>query len=164
MKPYDVNLIADYIILRLDEDEGMSLSNVKLQKLLYYLQAWSLGIHKKRFLNCDFEAWVHGPVVREIYDRFKNTKSLYDLITKDDVENNNPTTTISNRDIEFINFILDNYARFSGVELEYMTHKETPWIDARKGFNSLESCNEKIQEALMQDYYGKRWKELTKKQ
>lgn len=46
MKPYDVNTVADYMIQRLNVDEEINLINLKLQKLLYYLQAWSLGIHK----------------------------------------------------------------------------------------------------------------------
>lgn len=82
MKPYDINTIADYIILRLTSDEENTLINLKLQKLLYYLQAWSLGINNERFLNCEFEAWVHGPVSRDLYNRFKASKTLYSFISK----------------------------------------------------------------------------------
>ena len=85
MKPYNINTVADYIILRLTSDEENTLINLKLQKLLYYLQAWSLGINNERFLNCKFEAWVHGPVCRELYNRFRASKTLYSFISKDDV-------------------------------------------------------------------------------
>ena len=111
-KPYDVNLIADYIIIRLNSDEKLNLINLKLQKLLYYVQAWSLGINQERFLKCDFEAWAHGPVSRVLYNRFKDTKNLYSFINEADVINKNPETKILNDDIDFINFILDNYAGF----------------------------------------------------
>ena len=88
MRPYDVNIIADYIIMRLTSDEddrGMDLINLKLQKLLYYVQAWFLGIEGKRFLNTSFEAWVHGPVSRDVFDRFKDSKNLYSQITVKDI-------------------------------------------------------------------------------
>lgn len=161
MKPYKVDLIADYIILRLNTDEKMSLINLKLQKLLYYVQAWALGINKKRFIDSNFEAWVHGPVCRNLYDRFKENKSLYSFITPEDVENKKPESKIEQNDIDFINFILDNYAGFSGAELETMTHKETPWIEARKGLAPMEGCNKVISEETMQEYYGKRWEQIN---
>jgi uncharacterized phage-associated protein len=144
MKHYDINLIADYIILRLNSDEKINLINLKLQKLLYYLQAWSLGINEERFLNCSFEAWVHGPVSRELYDRFKSTHSLYSFITVSDIKNENPESMIEDSDIEFINFILDNYAGYSGAELESMTHKEIPWIEAREGCLPTQSLNARL--------------------
>ena len=67
--------ITDYIILRVkSEDRFASLINLKLQKLLYYVQAWSYGINKKPMFDGEFEAWIHGPVNREIYNRFNSTK------------------------------------------------------------------------------------------
>lgn len=161
MKPYDVNTIADYMILRLNVDEEMTLINLKLQKLLYYLQAWSLGIHRGRFMNCTFEAWVHGPVCRMLYDRFKMDKSLYSFITTHDVQNHHPENCIDPEDVDFINFILDNYAGFSGTELETMTHREQPWREARKGVAPLERCTKEISDEDMMNFYGKRWEEIS---
>lgn len=161
MKPYDVNLVADYVILRLNSDEKVNLINLKLQKLLYYLQAWSLGINQKPFLTCSFEAWVHGPVSRELYDRFKSSHSLYSFITVSDVVNENPETAIEQDDIEFINYILDNYAGYSGAEMESMTHKEAPWLEARRGYAPMQSCDNTISEETMQNYYGERWKAIN---
>lgn len=162
MKPYNINLIADYVILRLNSDESINLINLKLQKLLYYLQAWSFGIKKERFLDCYFEAWVHGPVSRELYNRFKGTRSLYSFITKSDVKFQNPENDIEKEDIEFINYILDNYAGYSGSELESMTHNERPWQEAREGVMPLQSCTNTISEATMTQYYGERWKAINR--
>lgn len=161
MESYDVNLVADYVILRLNSDEKVNLINLKLQKLLYYLQAWSLGINQKVFLRCTFEAWVHGPVSRELYDRFKSSHSLYSFITVSDVVHPNPEAEIAPDDIEFINYILDNYAGYSGAELESMTHKEEPWLEARNGCAPMQSCNKKISEETMKKYYGARWKAIN---
>lgn len=161
MKPYDINLVADYIILRLNSDESVNLINLKLQKLLYYLQAWSLGINNKTFLNCSFEAWVHGPVSRVLYDRFKMTHSLYSFITVSDVIEKHPEEKIDTVDIEFINYILDNYAGYSGAELESMTHNEKPWLEARFGYAPMQSCNKIISEETMRNYYGERWQKIN---
>lgn len=160
MKPYDVNTIADYIIQRLNADEDMNLINLKLQKLIYYLQAWSFGIKGERFVNSSFEAWVHGPVCRELYDRFKNSKTLYSFISIEDVQNIDSASCIETQDRDFIHFILDNYAGFSGVELETMTHKEKPWIEARGGIAPMIGCNNVISEDTMKEYYGERWKRI----
>ena len=162
MKPYDVNVIVDYVILRLNLDEKASLINLILQKLLYYLQAWSLGITNERFMDCSFEAWVHGPVCRVLYDRFKESKSLYSFIEPADIINDKLEEKISLEDIDFINFILDNYAGFSGAELEVMTHKEAPWIEARKGLSPMQGSNNVISESLMQEYYGSKWKQINR--
>ena len=73
--------------MSLNGDESFSWINLKLQKLIYYIQAWSLGINKEPMMNARFEAWVHGPVCRQLYERFKSTKSLYSVISKEDIEN-----------------------------------------------------------------------------
>ena len=99
--------ITDYIILRVkSEDRFASLINLKLQKLLYYVQAWSYGINKKPMFDGEFEAWIHGPVNREIYNRFNSTKYLYSEINIDDCMNHN--VSLSSEDAEFIDFILEN--------------------------------------------------------
>lgn len=160
MRPYDVSLIADYVILSLTCDERYSLINLKLQKLLYYIQAWSLGINGYPMMNGRFEAWVHGPVCTELYDRFKDTKSLYSSITDEDVLNKSPKSEIFSEDVEFIDYILENYARYSGSQIEAMTHNEAPWINARKGYGAMERCHTEITEKAMRDYYAKKYEGL----
>lgn len=163
MKVYDVNVVADYAILRLNTDEEMSVINLKLQKLVYYIQAWSLGIHDRRLIDCDFEAWAHGPVCRVLYDRFKGSKNLYSFITREDVMYKDPMSLIDNGDLEFIDYILDNYGGFTGSRLESMTHREAPWIEARGNAKPMESCYNVISEDSMRKYYGERWKNLKEK-
>ena len=160
MKPYDVNTVADYVILSLNGDENFSLINLKLQKLMYYIQAWSLGINGVPMMNAKFEAWVHGPVCIELYDRFKKDKNLYSFIDEEDVLDNDSRSKIDSEDVEFIDYILENYAQYSGVQIEAMTHSEDPWINARKGIKPMERCNNEITEQAMTDYYGKRYASL----
>lgn len=157
--------ITDYIILRVkSEDRFASLINLKLQKLLYYVQAWSYGINKKPMFDGEFEAWIHGPVNREIYNRFNSTKYLYSEINIDDCMNHN--VSLSSEDAEFIDFILENYLKYSGAELERLSHNEMPWIETRGDLNVNERCDKVITPELMIEYYGKEntsQKELTPK-
>lgn len=160
MKPYDVNIVADYVILSLNSDESFSLINLKLQKLIYYIQAWSLGINGESMLKGKFEAWIHGPVCIELYERFKGTKSLYSSIEASDVLDKNAKDKLEDADVEFIDYILENYAKYSGVQIEAITHSEAPWMDARKGYEPMERCHNEITEQKMKDFYGERYKAL----
>lgn len=155
-----INDIADYIITSTKlEDENASLINLKLQKLLYYVQAWSYGINKKPMFAEGFEAWVHGPVNRQIYDRFNPTKSLYSEIGLDD--RMNTEVKLSQEDAEHVDFVLENYNKFSGAELESMTHSEDPWIKTRGNIGVNERCGKVITPELMIAYYGKRWEDIN---
>lgn len=160
MKPYNINDVADYVILSLNSDESFSLINLKLQKLMYYIQAWSLGINKVPFMKAHFEAWVHGPVCRQLYDRFKASKNLYSFIGTDDILNRNVADILAKEDKEFVSYILENYARYSGSQLEQMTHNEQPWIEARRGLAPMEHCENEITNASMEVYYAKRYAEI----
>lgn len=160
-RPYSVNDVADSILLKLNADEDCYVVNLKLQKLVYYVQAWNFGKNGDAFVTGDFEAWVHGPVHRELYDRFKDTKSLYSFIGKEDVKDDEAINKLSEEDSEFIDLILDNYASFNASDLERMTHKEEPWIKARNGKGPLERCTNPISKESMIEYYGKKWAETN---
>src|ERR1700740_2126650 len=65
------NLIADYIISE-SRDRGDILTNLKLQKLLYYSQAWFLALHDRSIFDEDFEPGLHGPSLPAQYRRFRH--------------------------------------------------------------------------------------------
>lgn len=161
MKPYPVNDIADCILLKLNADENCYVVNLKLQKLVYYVHAWYLGINKQPFISSGFEAWIHGPANRDLYNRFRDTKTLYSFIGIEDVSNKEALDLLEPGDSEFIDMILDNYAGYNPAELERMTHEEEPWIAARKGFGPMERCTNLISDKLMESYYGKRWEAIN---
>lgn len=161
MRPYSVNDIADYILLKLNADEDCYVVNLKLQKLLYYVQAWNFGKNHDAFIKGDFEAWVHGPANRELYERFKDKKTLYSLIGKEDILNNDAINVLAPEDSDFIDMILDNYASYNASDLERMTHKDDPWKIARKGYGPLDRCTNVISPDSMMVYYGKRWEETN---
>ncbi|MBC5775734.1 DUF4065 domain-containing protein [Pontibacter sp. KCTC 32443] len=153
---YNINTICDYVILRLKSEGEDFLTNLRLQKLLYYVQAWHLAFNKEKLFEGDFQAWIHGPVNREIYDRFKDSKGLYSEIHLADLLDENCFQNIDEESRKHVDVILENYGKFSGTQLEYMTHQEEPWIDARKGYSPSQRCEIVINNELMGDYYRAR--------
>ena len=113
---------------------------------------------KKPLFDGDFEAWIHGPVNREIYNRFASTKNIYSEIEMNDCINKD--VKIDNDDAEFIDWILKNYAKFSGFELEKLSHSEIPWIKTRDMLDPHERCDKVISPDFIQEYYGEKWKKI----
>lgn len=96
-------------------------SPMKLQKLCYYVQGYGLAEGKQLFSE-DFQAWQHGPVIVELFHKYKAYK--WKQITED--------VDISDASIvEHINDVVSAYGRYDGAALSTMTHREDPWIDAR---------------------------------
>lgn len=147
--------VSDYIISRLTSEGRHDLSTLKHQKLLYYTQAWHLAIHDNPLFEDSFQAWIHGPVNRTVYDRYKDSKSLYSLMSIDDTVNSSETK-LSAVEVAHIEEVLEVYAAFSPFELESMTHQEDPWIEARKGYSEFERCEVEISNDSMKNFYRKR--------
>lgn len=154
--------IADYVIRYANaDDENISLSNLKLQKLLYYIQAWSYGINARPIFNGAFQAWVHGPANVDIFHRFKDKgKTLYSEITMKDIINTNPAIdTPENQEV--VDLVLDNYLKYSGADLERISHSEKPWRDARGNCGTWDRCETEITPDSMIQFYGDRWKQIN---
>ncbi|EAG2314581.1 TPA_asm: DUF4065 domain-containing protein [Listeria monocytogenes] len=134
-----------------------SMTPKKLQKMLYYAYAWTLTLTNEKEDDLSnklfpekFEAWVHGPVIPEIYQEYKEYG--YSNIPKCESEIN-----IDNKDIESIlDQIMLVYGKFDGNQLESITHQEEPWISARIGYGPLDTCNKVIDDVIMYNTYIKR--------
>lgn len=151
MAPFSHNEIADYLILSF-RDSGENLTNLKLQKLLYYAQAWYLANHGKPLIDCDFQAWTHGPVCRPLYLRFKGYE--WKPITEKVESPNLPTGVV-----EFLDELKIAYGDFGAWALERMVHVEEPWLEARGGLPLDASCNKVIPRDTMERYYRSRLEE-----
>jgi len=153
----NINDVCDYVIFRLTKEGGSSLSHLKLQKLLYYIQSWFLAYEGKALFDGKFQAWIHGPVNRNIYDRFKDSKYMYSSIRMSDVlSEERPLEVLTDEECNLINIVLEAYAKYSDVQLETMTHAEKPWLEARRSYQAFERCEIEIDERTMQLYYGER--------
>ena len=140
----DVFDVAKYIL----EKQG-SMTTMKLQKLVYYSQAWSVVWDEKPLFAEEIQAWASGPVVRELYDEHKGMFqiSASDL-GKGIIDN------LKAEEIETIDTVLDAYGDKSAQWLADLTHMETPWNEARKGIEPGDNCESKITLASMAEYYS----------
>ena len=125
------------------------ISAMKLQKLVYYSQAWAVVWDDKPIFNEKIEAWSNGPVVRELYDEHQGVF----IVTDNTFQAGNPEN-IKERHKETINAIIKAFGKKSAQWLSDQTHSERPWLDARKGLDDTERGNHEIPLSAMSEYYG----------
>lgn len=135
---YDV---AAYILNK----EGV-LAAMKLQKLVYYAQAWSLVWDEEPIFSEPIEAWANGPVVPALYSRHRGQ---FKVSAIDGCPSN-----LTDTQQETIDIVLGFYGDKSSQWLSDLTHKEDPWIDARQGLAIGQRGNQEITHAAMAEYYG----------
>lgn len=137
--------ISNYII-QFFQEAGDPVTNLKLQKLLYYVQGWSLALRDEAAFNEQIEAWVHGPVQPSIYRQYQSYRwnPINEEVIKPSLD-----ADLAN----LIDEVLGAYGMDSGYELELRTHQEPPWIDARKGVPADEPSNEIISHDAMSSYF-----------
>ncbi len=115
--------IAKKLIFKAQNDEpngGERLTNLKLQKLLYYQQGYHLAVFGSPLFNENIEAWMYGPVVPDIYNEY----SPYGSSSLPEVED---AITLTDDEEELFNEVYDSYRDFSAIGLMNRTHKEKPW-------------------------------------
>lgn len=134
--------VAKYIL----EKQG-SMTTMKLQKLVYYSQAWSLVWDEKPIFEERIEAWASGPVVRELYEEHRGVFVITDL-GKGNIDNLEPEQK------ETIDAVLEAYGGKSAQWLADLTHMEKPWNDARQGIPIGQNCDNEITLASMSEYYS----------
>ncbi|AWO91946.1 MULTISPECIES: Panacea domain-containing protein [Bradyrhizobium] len=144
---YTPKQIANWFLGGIDREAGDSITPLKLQKLLYYAQAWALVELKRPLFEEDFQAWAHGPVLESIFNDFR--KYRWDAIPAPESVPELDAETFAH-----LGSILQVYGDFSAKKLEAMTHKEDPWKDARAGLKPEERSNAKISKDSMREYYS----------
>ena len=118
--------VASYFVSMQDENAGDLISNLKLQKLLYYAQGLYLAMYKKPLFSENIEAWVHGPVVPPIYHLVKQYGS--EPIPADAIE----CDPINDDDVtDFLSEIYSVFGQYSAWKLRDMTHQEKPYRDVQ---------------------------------
>lgn len=166
----DLNIlkIAQLIVLSC-HNRGLSISPLKLQKLLFYTQAWYMVYFEGDTLFSEVpQAWVNGPVYKDVYTHYQHNEKIgvYDTIPFDGELDELPVKmkqiseelNLSEKDSRFIEKIVETYGVFDHNKLVYMTHCEDPWVDARGGFLPFEKCDNNIPLDVIKEYYGKRLK------
>ncbi len=117
--------VADYFLASVDEDCGDNITNLKLQKLVYYAQGFHLAMNDGKPLFDDpISAWAHGPVVPTLYHAFESYGA--NAVPR-------PQTVDYSKYTDDVRKLLDEvsevYGQFSASRLRAMTHEEPPWTE-----------------------------------
>ena len=149
---YKAKEISDWILSKIDTEAGDTISPLKLQKLLYYCQAWHLTIFDERLIDENVEAWAHGPVFSSQYTRFAYIPRNEQIKPK---TINLSIPQFNDKSKELLEEVLRTYGEHSASYLENLTHSETPWRTARGGLQPYERSNNVIEDKVMIDFYSK---------
>lgn len=136
--------VAKYIL-----QKKHSMTTMKLQKLAYYCQAWSLAWDDKPLFNENFQAWANGPVSPDLYHKHKGmfVVSIDDFADITDGD-------FTRDELDTMNSVLEFYGDKDPLWLSELTHKEAPWKNARLGVPAGEPSANIISKESMQVYYG----------
>jgi uncharacterized phage-associated protein len=134
--------VAAYIVNKLGE-----MSAMKLQKLVYYCQAWSLVWDEQPLFRENIEAWANGPVIRELFNFHRGRFRL------SAIEIGNPDV-LNDVQLETIDAVLEYYGDKPAQWLIDLTHIEKPWKDARRGMSCSERGNRVIAHDAIAEYYS----------
>lgn len=140
--PVSVFDVTKYIL----EKNGPTTA-MKLQKLVYYCQAWSLCWDDAPLFSEEIQAWANGPVVRELFKKFQGQYFVSDTDEGD-------SNKLSPEQKETVDRVIDFYGKKSAQWLIDLTHAEDPWRDARKGIPDGVPSDSPISLASMGEYYS----------
>lgn len=141
--------VANYFLKVVNRDAGGSITHLKLQKLVYYAQAWHLVFTGKPLFPEKLLAWVHGPVCVELYNKYR------DLGFQNLEEPAEKIHEFTEEEKETLDAVWECYGDFDGKYLEELSHQESPWQEARIGLAPGEHCNNEISLDLMKQFYTK---------
>lgn len=144
--------LADYIVAQLGK-----MTHLKLQKLVYYCEAYHLAYFDTSLIDDQFEAWLHGPVSRKLWNHLKPAANIYDDVTLRGKNKKAVIDAVKNKlTAEQLELLEDVFSTFGGKTayyLECLTHSEDPWRLARIGYQDDDKCEEVIDKTVMRKYY-----------
>lgn len=115
--------VADYIVRRYKEITNETLDEMKLHKLLYFTQRESFAVIGSPAFQGDLEGWKYGPVSRDIRNNFIDGEIVVH------------TGPISESIQYIVNNVILEYGSLASWKLSELSHKETSWLNARKGLS-----------------------------
>jgi uncharacterized phage-associated protein len=136
--------VAKYIL-----QERGSMSTFKLQKLLYYCQAWHYVWEDEGLFREHIEAWADGPVIPAVYREHKGRYTVSEKTYGPGMRRNLTDTQRGS-----IDAVLGFYGGKTGHWLSELTHKEAPWRDARKGLKDNQRSQKRITLDALGRYYA----------
>lgn len=141
---YGALLIAKYVIAYENQNNRI-VSNLRLQKLLYFIQAQFLVYASSACFSEKIEAWDFGPVVPIVYQKYKiyGSASIPSAISRSEIE------SIGENDRSMIDGILELASNYSTSALVQITHQQKPWLDAHNRYG-----NQEISLSSIKSFFG----------
>jgi uncharacterized phage-associated protein len=140
--------IALYFLNRVDREAGDTISALKLQKLVYYAQVWSMVLRNQPLFPEAIEAWKRGPVVRPVWERYQDYRAA--AIPQPE----EPLPDFDSSEIEVLETVWHRYGELSAHQLSELTHAEPPWQIARQGLDSSERSSNPLSLEDMKTYHA----------
>lgn len=137
--------VADYI-LRFCHERGELITNLKLQKIMYYAQAWFLALKDCDLFPEEMQAWVHGPVEPGQYSRFRGYQW-------NPIADHPPDPDLPKVITDHLDEVMAVYGVETAYALERMTHEEMPWQSARAGLASDQPSRAIVRKEHMKQFY-----------
>ena len=143
MGEYKANDIARYVIFYCHKHR-YPISNLKLQKILYFIQAYFLVEANKPCFSDVIEAWDYCPIVPSVFEEYR----IYGSLNIPCTDNGSEFRYIKSDDYDSLNRILAEVSKNTESQLKYITNNQSPWIDARK------SVTKRITNKAIKDYFN----------
>lgn len=141
-----IEAVAAYVI-----HSKYEVTNMSLQKLLYYIKAFGMLMLQDTMFPDSCEAWVHGPVFEVIYNKYKDFGK--EIITEEKDENLDFGFLLEEKEKIVIDYVLKYFAVYNGTVLREFTHKEQPWNEAREGLWENERSKKLITDEMIFSYF-----------
>lgn len=141
-------LAISYIFRKAEE-----VTPLALQKMLYFIQGIYMVLFDVELFSEECEAWAHGPVFKDVYEVFKSFKYNPIEDTRFSMLQNR-FNELSDNEKKVIDLVVESFGMYSGKILEQITHRESPWMDARKNCLPGEPSNEVISKESIKEYFS----------
>lgn len=145
---FSPRMIAGWFVNATDRDSGEVMTHLKVQKLIYYAQAWRLANFDSPLFEEDMQAWTHGPVTPSVYEKYKGRG--FEALPPE------RAVVLPDEIVPFLKAIQEKYGQFTAKRLEQMTHDEAPWQVTRDGLALEARCMKPIDKLLIRNFYAAR--------
>jgi uncharacterized phage-associated protein len=149
----NVEDVARFFLIRAFED-GDYVSNLRMQKLVYYAYCWTLVKHGQRLFVDRIQAWPSGPVVPALYEHLRRYGSapigedFLDSVSKEDLAHRFPPDVLAT-----LEQVYQIYGSKLGFELTVSTQQERPWVEARQGLSPTDTSVRAISDSDIEEAF-----------
>lgn len=139
-----LDLTIEYLL-----DQCEDVTPLALQKALYYIQGFYYAFYKTFLFAEECEAWIHGPVYKDIYFRYRDYRF-------DPIKGNGgfDSSVFTSSEQAILDSVVRNVCCYSGKVLEGFTHSEAPWLSARGDLPATAASGRTILREQMGEYFS----------